>query len=295
LEKLLVTGQSGFIGSHLTPILSKKYQIVGLAKKKLPQLKILQLKYDIQSVSASTIPKNVNCIVHMAALANFEYCNNNPSKCFSVNVGGTQNLLEIARKKDLKFLYVSTGHVFGTPEKLPINERHPRNPSSIYAKSKLEAEILCESYSKSYGIDVAIVRLFSVYGPKSPDYLVTSKIISQLLTRSSIRLGNVHPKRDFVYIDDAIDAIEKVLPKIHRFNSYNVGSGKSYSILEICNILSKISGKKIEIKSLKARARSNEIENIVADISKIKKLGWKPKVGIREGLKLTYEWYKSKK
>ena len=295
MDTVLVTGQSGFIGSNLIPALSKNYKIIGLAKKKLPKSNIVQLNQDVLKVQFSKIPKNVSSIIHLAAIADVNYCEKNPSRCFNVNVLGTQKMLELARKRNLKFLYLSTGHVFGKPKKLPINENHPRNPNSIYAMSKLGGEMMCETYSKAYDLDVSVVRLFSIYGPHSPRYLVTSNIISQLLTSNSVKLGNVFPKRDFLYVDDAINAIKLVLKKIHGFNSYNVGYGKSYSILEIYKILSKMVGKKVEIKSSKNKIRKNEVKNVVADIKKIKKLGWNPEVKIEKGLELTYQWFKTKK
>lgn len=293
MKKILLTGHSGFIGSHLVDSLSTKYQVVGLAKKILPKSGLTQIKQDIQKIKVNKIPKNVSYIIHLAALTDVLYCQNNPDECFDVNVKGTQKMLEVARKQDSKFVFLSTGHVSGTPKKLPINENHPRNPTSIYSGSKLAGEILCESYSKTYGMDVSIIRLFSIYGPRSPAHLVTSRIISQLLTNNILYLGNLRPKRDFLYVGDAIKAIELVLRKSHGFNSYNVGSGKSHSIYEICKILIKIAGKKIIIKSKKSTFRKNDIGKIVADCSKIKKLGWKPQTELHEGLKLTYDWFKS--
>jgi len=293
LKKILLTGHSGFIGSHLVDSLSNKYQVVCLAKKILPKSGLTQIKQDIQKINVNKIPKNVSHIMHLAALTDVLYCQNNPDECFDVNVKGTQKMLEVARKLDSKFVFISTGHVFGTPKKLPINENHPKNPTSIYSGSKLAGEILCESYSQSYGLDVSIVRLFSIYGPRSPPHLVTSRIISQLLTNNILYLGNLRPKRDFLYVGDAINAVELVLRKLRGFNSYNVGSGKSHSISELCKILTKISGKKISIKSRKSTLRKNDIYEIVANSSKIRTLGWKPKTELHEGLQLTYDWFKS--
>jgi len=237
LRTLVITGQSGFIGSHLVDSLSKKYKIIGISNIKSSLTKIpsnvTQIKQDVRKITEKNLPKNFFCIVHLAALTDVAYCQENPTKCIEVNVNGTQRMLELARKKDSKFLFLSTSHVFGKPIKLPINENHSRIPTSIYSASKLCAENLCEAYSKAYGLDISIIRLFSIYGPKSPLHLVTSKIISQLLTKNVIHLGNVKPKRDFLFINDTIDAIQIVLKKMNGFNSYNVGSGKSHSIFEV--------------------------------------------------------------
>jgi len=237
------------------------------------------------------VPQDIDCIIHLAALTDVSYCQNNPVDCFQVNVYGTQNMIEIARKINSKFLYLSTSHVYGIPKALPIKEDHPRNPTSIYSASKLAGEIVCESYANSYDMDVSIIRLFSVYGPKSPEHLVTSRIILQSLKNDSIKLGNLYPKRDFIYIKDVVCAIELVLKKTSGLSTYNIGSGKSYSILELCNVLQKISGRKIRIESIKSKARKNDVNNVISNNSKIRKLGWKPKTYIDSGLKETFEWF----
>jgi UDP-glucose 4-epimerase len=110
-----------------------------------------------------------------------------------------------------------------------------------------------------------------------------------------IKIGNLSPKRDFIYIDDVTKAFQIVIKNLKNFNIYNVGSEKSYSIQEICNILKKLSGKKTPIVADKGKLRKNDIKNVVSDCSKIKKLGWKPKISINEGLKLTLDWYIAKK
>lgn len=294
MEKLLISGQSGFIGSNLVKVLSKKYKITGIASKKIPKSEITQIKKNILDVNNKDIPKDLSKIIHLAAITDVEFCQKNPIECFSINIQGTKNLLDIARKRDAQFLFLSTSHVFGKPEQIPIDEKHPRNPTSIYAQSKLAGEILCEHYSNTYGLDVSVVRLFSIYGPQSPPHLVSTKIISQLLTQKILQLGNIKPKRDFLFVNDAINAIDLVLNKTHGYNSFNVGSGQSNSIKEICDLLIKISGKQVKVKSLKSKIRKNDADEVIANISKIKKIGWRQKTSLNEGLQLTYDWFKFK-
>jgi UDP-glucose 4-epimerase len=200
-------------------------------------------------------------------------------------------MLELSRKLDTKFLFMSTSHVYGNPKKLPISENHSTKSTSIYATSKLVCEKICESYSSSYGLNIPIIRLFSTYGPFEPNYKVTSEIISQLLVNDTITLGNTSPKRDFVYVGDVIKAIDIIIEKSKGFDIFNVGTGKSHSILEITKMLSKLMNKKLPIKSNSTKIRSNEISNVIADCSKIKKLGWMPKITLTNGLKLTLDWY----
>ena len=292
MKNIIVTGHDGFLGSHLVPELQKKFNVIGVSKTGYSQ-KITQLKKDICKISYLDFPEKINYIIHLAAITDPIYCQKNPKECFNVNVNGTQNILELARRKDSKIIFFSTSHVYGIPKKLPVKEGDPKHPNSIYSDSKLDAEIICESYSRTYGLDVSIARLFSVYGPNSSSHLVVNSIINQLLKNKVIQLGNVNSRRDFVYVTDVIQAIKIILKTIHGFNDYNVGTGKSYSILEICEILKKISKKNIPVKSIKSKIRKNDLSKIVCDPTKIQNLGWKSKIEISVGLQKMLEWYKN--
>ena len=292
MKNIIVTGHDGFLGSHLVPELQKKFNVIGVSKTRYNQ-KITQLKKDICKISYLDFPEKINYIIHLAAITDPIYCQKNPKECFNVNVNGTQNILELARRKDSKIIFFSTSHVYGIPKKLPVKEGDPKHPNSIYSDSKLDAEIICESYSRTYGLDVSIARLFSVYGPNSSSHLVVNSIINQLLKNKVIQLGNVNSRRDFIYVTDVIQAIKIILKTIHGFNDYNVGTGKSYSILEICEILKKISKKNIPVESIKSKIRKNDLSKIVCDPTKIQNLGWNPKIGISVGLQKMLEWYKN--
>ena len=292
MKNIIVTGHDGFLGSHLVPELQKKFNVIGVSKTRYNQ-KITQLKKDICKISYLDFPEKINYIIHLAAITDPIYCQKNPKECFNVNVNGTQNILELARRKDSKIIFFSTSHVYGIPKKLPVKEGDPKHPNSIYSDSKLDAEIICESYSRTYGLDVSIARLFSVYGPNSSSHLVVNSIINQLLKNKVIQLGNVNSRRDFIYVTDVIQAIKIILKTIHGFNDYNVGTGKSYSILEICEILKKISKKNIPVESIKSKIRKNDLSKIVCDPTKIQNLGWNPKIGISVGLQKMLEWYRN--
>lgn len=294
-KNILITGAQGFIGSNLLVELLPKYNIIGTSLTSGKKFKNYNpLRKNILKLESRDISQKTHGIIHLAAITDVEFCNKHPEKCFTTNAIGTQKTLEIARKKDCKFIYMSTGHVYGKPEKIPIREDHPRNPLSIYAASKLAGEIICEAYAKTYGMNISIVRLFSVFGPNSPPHLVTSRIVSQL-DKKSIILGNVSAKRDFIFISDATKAIKVVLEKSNGFNSYNVGSGKAHSVFELCNMLKRAYGLNTPIKSEKTLLRKSDVPKIVANISKIKKLGWRPKVPVQKGLQKYYEWYKTQK
>ena len=206
----------------------------------------------------------------------------------NTNLLGTQRMLEVARKKDCKFVYVSTSHVYGKPLTKLVKEGHPKAPLSVYAASKLGAEVCCEIYAKNYGMDICILRPFSVYGTNEKDYFVIPRIISQMIHNNVIKLGNLHPKRDFVYVTDVAKAIELVIRKSKGLSIYNIGTGKSHSILEICKMLKNISGLNKKIISTQKYSRIDDIDNIIADISKITKIGWSPSVSLYDGLANTF-------
>ena len=294
MKQIVITGHNGFLGSNLLlKLISEKYDITGISKTIKKNNLIKQIKRNILDIKESDIAKN-SCIIHLAAITNVAYCEKYPEECYKVNAIATQKILEIARKKNCSLIYPSTSHVYAIPHKLPIKEAHPTNATSVYSESKISGEKLCETYSKSYGLNISVLRLFSTYGPKNSEYKVESRIITQLLSNRSIKIGNLFPKRDFVYIDDVIRAFQTVMKNLKGFNTYNVGSERSYSIQEICNILKKLSGKKNPIIVDKKKLRKNDIKNVVSDCSKIKKLGWKPKISINKGLELTLNWYIAK-
>lgn len=289
--KIVVTGSNGFLGTHLLEKLLEKYNVIGINNVLDKKRKgYFPLKKEISRLDANDIKQKIGGIIHLAAITDVKFCENNPQKCFTTNVVGTIKALEIARKKNARFLYSSTSHVYGKPKKLPISETHSKTPASIYSTSKMFGEICCEAYANTYGLDVSIVRIFSVYGPNSPPHLVTSRIISQL-DKKSIKMGNLSSKRDFIYVNDAIAAILTVFSKSKGFQIYNVGSGKSHSVLEVYKILKKISRKNTPIISVSQFKRKNDIHNMVSNITKIKKLGWKPTFSLEIGLKNTYQKY----
>lgn len=293
LDKILITGSGGFIGSHLAEdLLRRKSRVIGLSIDPRKIHGMTQMYGDIKKITS--IPNDVTCIVHLAALTDVDYCQKHTKECFDTNVMGTQNMLEIARKCDSKFIFASTSQVFGIPKKLPISENAELHPSSIYATSKAAGELLCETYAKSYGLDIVVMRSFSIYGPRSPPYLVTSKIITQIINDNPVHLGNLSPKRDFLYVSDVISAYELLIRKnLKGFSKFNVGYGKSFSIHNICKKLIRISKKKVVVKSDKKLFRRSEIPNLVCDASSMKKLGWKPKVPLVEGLRLTFDSFAS--
>jgi len=297
LKKILITGATGFIGTHLIPQLIKNHKIVGISKNKIKSSKnFISSSINITNENLK-IKNKYTDIIHMAAHSDVTYCNLNPTKCYELNVKSTQKMLEIARKNDSNFIFLSSSHVYGNPIKQPIIEDSLCNPSTHYASSKRMSEILCETYAKTYGLNIQVARLFSVYGPKSPKSNLIFNIIDQIINNSKIILGNTYPKRDFIFISDVIMGLIKILnSKKKGFQVYNLGSGKSMSVENVVKNCLTISNKKLKIISSKEKRRENEIMNIQANISKMKKeFNWKTEISLEKGLEITYNYYISKK
>ena len=297
MKKILITGATGFIGTHLIPQLIKNHKVVGISKNKIKSSKnFISSNVDITNKNLK-IKNKYTDIIHMAAHSDVTYCNLNPTKCYELNVKSTQKMLEIARKNDSNFIFLSSSHVYGNPIKQPIIEDSLCNPSTHYASSKRMSEILCETYAKTYGLNIQVARLFSVYGPKSPKSNLIFNIINQIINNSKIILGNTYPKRDFIFISDVIMGLTKILnSKKKGFQVYNLGSGKSISVENLVKNCLNISNKKLKIISSKEKRRENEINNTQANISKMKKeFNWKTEISLEKGLEITYNYYISKK
>ena len=288
MKKILITGHTGFIGQHMVEVLKQKYEIIGVSRKNTG-IKIKNLKKDVRKITMKDIPEEIDCIIHLASLTDVQYCQQNPLECFDVNITGTQNVLEIARQKKSKFIFMSSSHVYGIPKKLPISENNQTNPMSTYSHSKVIGEMLCNAYSKNYDLDISIARIFSVYGAHSPQHQVITKILNHLIFQKKLQLGNLFPKRDFIHIQDVISAIITLVKQTNGFNIYNIGTGKSSSINEVMSILTEITKKNIQIETDITKINNNEIKEIRSDSSKIMSLDWKPKFDLSKGLRQTIQ------
>ena len=301
MSSFLITGSSGFLGKHLVSSIEKNHKVLGLSNdaqyNKSKNFSHLQLNLKKKKIE---IKQSISTIVHLAAMSDITLCNKNPSLCYDINISGTKKMLDICRKKDANFIFASSSYVYGHPKKLPISEKEPLKPNSIYGASKILAESLCEGYAKIYGLNITVLRFFSIYGPNSPNHNIIFNIIKQQLKSPNITIGNRKPKRDFVYVDDVINAIKLVSKNQKGFDILNVGSGKSFSIEYICKKIAKISKKKQKIVTDNKKVRKNDIPEMRCSYGRIKKIhNWKPKISIDYGLAKTYDYYlnmkKSKK
>ncbi len=277
---VLVTGNRGFVGTNLIRNLKNKVHLVPLDKNKDQRVNILE-RNQLKEL------QNTDIIVHLASKTSLLDSTVNPYDTYVTNILGTLNILDFARQNKVnKIVNVST-YVYGKPIYLPINERHPLNPHSPYTKSKVIAEELCKFYAEDYGIDIVNLRPFYIYGPASNEFTFVSSVIKQIKRNGKVILSSRNTKRDFLFVDDFIDLIYKIIKNFPKgYNTYNVGSGKSYSLEMVVEIIRQILNVDVDIE-YDSSMRPNDVVDMLADITHLEKLyGWKPQIDIKSGLNL---------
>ena len=317
-NKVLVTGGSGFIGSHLVEnLLSKKYLVTVLVpydiNNSIGWLKSLKLKKKLkivhgdvcdQSLIFRLVKKN-NYVIHLAALISIPYSYQSPNSYVNTNILGTLNILEACRKyKVNRMLHTSTSEVYGSAQYTPIDEKHPLNAQSPYAATKVAADQLVLSYFRSFSLPVAIIRPFNTFGPRQSLRAVIPTIISQVLNGNlDIKLGNISTKRDFTHVKDTANGFVMAL-KAKNIDGevINLGTGINFSIKNVIDIISKITKKKINIIVDKQRLRptKSEVSNLLSNNKKAKKiLKWKlnypGKKGFERAMVDTIKWFSEPK
>lgn len=283
-----VTGSTGFIGSHLTAKLREMGIDIFEISRSFSQIDITSCD-QVKNIPAQEV------LFHLAGITNISLSFETPYHVYINNVVGTLNMLEWCRKNEVpKMVFLST-FVYGLPQYLPVDEKHPATPTNPYSTSKLLAEELCRAYCRDYGLNVAVLRLFNVYGPGQKSDFVIPRIIEQLST-GKVQLGASTPKRDFVYVDDVVDSILSAsMSEINGFEIFNIGSGISYSIKEIASELSSLyfneTGNHVSI-NYNDVLKKGDVLDTVANIEKVKsKLNWYPKIDIKTGLFKTLRAY----
>ena len=314
-EIILVTGGAGFIGSYVCDrLLERGYGVICIDNLNLyysSERKIKNIEHNFGNINfkffvmdiknkdniEQIFQKNkIHKIIHLAARAGVRPSIEKPLLYGDTNVGGTLNLLELARKYNVKnFVFASSSSVYGKNKKIPFSEEDNVDfPISPYAASKKACELFCYTYSHLYGLNVTCLRFFTVYGPRGrPDMapFLFTKLISE--GKSIKMFGDGNTKRDYTYISDVVDGIISALNKNLRFEIINLGNNKPVSLKEFISIIEKVLGKKAKIK--KEKIPEGDVPLTFADIEKAKKLlDYNPKVSIEEGMKKFIEWYKTK-
>lgn len=279
MSTILITGANGFIGTELTSMLkSKGYSI----------LEFNSSDGDIASNNFVEYYKDVK-INHVFHLASQTYVPDswiNPLKFYKTSVLGTGQILELCRHEKIPLTFVSA-YLYGQTEVLPIKESSKVNPNNPYAHSKYLAEDMCKFYSEYYDVKVTIARPFNIYGKKQKEMFLIPHIINQALTEDTIKVKDLLPKRDYIYITDLVNGLIKTLETKNKFSVYNFGSGIELSVAEIIKIIQDVIGTNKKVISEK-KERSNEIMNVIADIECAKNdFGWMPKFSFKDGIEDT--------
>lgn len=298
-KTVLVTGSSGFAGGHLCESLYKLGSNVRCFVRSDHNLPVRGIRakavvgdvQDYQSLLEAL--KGVDIAFHLAAITVIPETRAKIFNTFATNSLGTLNFLMAAReRKTSKVVYVSTCHVYGKQDKVPIAEDTPPHPLDIYSASKLAGESLALSFAEMYDMNISISRAFNHYGPRQrPEFLIPS-IILKLLTDVPLEMGNPTPTRDFTYVDDVVKGYLLLAERGKSSHVYHFSSGIERSVKQIVDTIVKISGSEPQIR-WNPDARRVDIPRSLGDYSKAKKeLGWNPRVPFEEGIKSALAWYR---
>jgi len=303
--KILVTGATGFIGSHLVErLLREGWEVRAMAHyRSSPDLGNLQadcevVKGDIRDercVEAAVA--GCDLVVHLAALVDVPYSSIAPRSYLETNLIGTYNVLEACRRDCVPLIATSSSEVYGTASYTPIDEQHPLSAQSPYAASKIAADQLGAAYRRCYGLPVLILRPFNTYGPRQSERAVLPWIIRQLLKGPKVEVGNVEAKRDWLYVEDSCNGYIKAIEYLMAGNSgdtFNLATGRATSVLRAIRLAADIIGvEPVIVENPKLlRPGDSEVKLLMGHAEKaLTMLGWKPLVSFEEGLRKTIDWF----
>ena len=311
-KKVLVTGADGFIGSHLTQsliargarvkafVMYNSFNTWGWIDTFAPSDKeaVDVVCGDIrESDILKHALKDVDIVFHLAALIAIPYSYKSPSSYIKTNIEGTLNLLQAGLDCGVeKIIHTSTSEVYGTAHYTPMDEKHPLQGQSPYSASKIGADMIAESFYRTFTLPVTTVRPFNTYGPRQSARAIIPTLILQMLTGTTIRIGSLHPIRDFTYVSDTVEGFIKAA-ETDGINGkvLNLGSNKGISIGELTSTLAKIMEKEVTIECEEDRVRPphSEVNQLICDNQRAQQLiGWQPTVNLDEGLSQTINWFR---
>jgi len=308
-ETILITGATGFIGSHLAELCVEMGKNV-IAYDRYNSnndwgwLENSDYKKDMEVVlgdirdydSVAKTVRNADVVFHLAALIGIPYSYVSPLAYLKTNVEGTYNVLEAAKDANInEILITSTSETYGTAQYVPIDESHPQVGQSPYSASKIAADQLAISYYRSFELPVKIVRPFNTYGPRQSARAIIPTIISQILLGSkSLVLGNLSPTRDLTFVSDTCRGFIEIYNSDIAFGStINIGMNKEISIEQLAVKIANLMDADLEIKSIEERIRpdQSEVHRLYCDNSKlINQTAWESATNLMEGLKRTILW-----
>ena len=310
--KIMITGGMGFVGSHLCEqFLKEKNDVIILTKSFLKKQNIhnISKKIKIEKIDVTDFKKlgksiqrnRPNIIIHLAGQTSHSQSFEHPLKDVDSNAKSTLFILEEIRKKKLKcrFILGSTFVVIGRPQKLPVDERTPCWPTMIYGANRLASEHYCKIYHEVYGLDTLTFRITNSFGPREQvvstknavNFLIHEAFLGKTVT--IFKKGNFF--RDIIYVSDVISGIKTIMKKGKSGELYWISSGKKIWFYELGKILEKLTDAKVKFVKEPNYTKKVDVGNFVVDNSKLRALGWKPKINLNQGIKETLEYFKSEK
>ena len=314
MKKILVTGSDGFIGSHLVEsLLEEGYEVKAfvlynsfntwgwldtLPKEKRDQIEIFQ--GDIRDPhGVKEAMKGVDAVFHLAALIAIPFSYYSPDTYVDTNIKGTLNVLQAARDLGTeRVLITSTSEVYGTAQYVPIDELHPLQGQSPYSATKIGADRLAESFYRSFGLPVSIVRPFNTFGPRQSARAVIPTIITQLLAgKLEIKLGSLTPTRDFNYVKDTARGFIEIYKSDQTIGQeINIATQKEISIGQLAEeLIRQINpGARIICDEIRLRPENSEVNRLLGSNQKIRQLtAWEPRYTFEQGLEETIEFLRN--
>ena len=312
MQKVLVTGADGFIGSHLTEMLLEQgYKVKALSyynsfndwgwlnSVKHPELEVVT--GDVRDPHfCKHITQDVEIIFHLAALIAIPYSYVAPDSYVDTNIKGTLNICQAAKENGVKkVLVTSTSEVYGTARYVPIDENHPKQPQSPYSATKIGADAIAMSFYNAFALPVVLVRPFNTYGPRQSARAIIPTIITQIANgKKEIKLGDLTPTRDFNFVKDTC----KGFIELSKFDAaigqeVNICSNNEISMRDTLNLIARLMNSDVKFieDQVRIRPKNSEVFRLWGDNAKIKSLtGYEPSYSLEEGLKETINWFLDK-
>ena len=309
--KILITGGFGFIGSHLSEALIKNHQIILLSrsKKKWKNIENIAKKVIIEYFDITNFRKLENCIkkhnpdmiIHLAGETSHSRSFENPLNDIDTNTKSTVAILESIRKHNpkCKFILGSTFIVIGKPKKLPVTEETPCLPTTVYGTNRLSSETFCKIYHNVYGLKTIVFRITNSFGPREqiiPNKNAINYLIYRAFSNQEITIFNEGKFfRDLIYISDVIDAIKIIIRKGKVGETYWISSGKKIWFSKLGKLLEKNTSAVVKFTPTPKYTKKVDVGNFIVDNSKLRKLGWIPKISIESGIRKTLDYFHSQK
>jgi len=309
--KVLITGATGFIGSHLAELCTKEgFEVIAFDRYNPNNdrgwLEESEYKNDIEVIlgdvrdydSISKAMKGCDAVFHLAALIGIPYSYVSPLAYIRTNIEGTYNILEAAKNLETNQIIVtSTSETYGTAQYIPIDEKHPIVGQSPYSASKIAADQLAISYYRSFDLPVKIVRPFNTYGPRQSARAIIPTVIAQCLSGArEIKLGNLTPTRDLTFVKDTCRGFLEIFKADDLFGeATNIGMNAEISIRDLVRLMIEIMGVEVSIAtdSNRIRPEKSEVDRLYCSHEKlIKHTNWRPEYNLKKGLTETIEWFR---